>query len=127
TIADHDAEDRATLLENGIYTVPAQKEITVGIQRVQERLKKAGDGKPRLMIFRDALVEADQALADLKKPLCTKDEFTAYVWPKAADGKLVKEVPVKEFDHGMDATRYLVMHVDQSPDAAMYVGARRVG
>lgn len=127
TIADHDAEDRATLRESGIYTAPAQKEVTVGIQKVQERLKKAGDGKPRLFVFRDALVERDESLADLKRPVCTKDEFTAYVWPKAADGRLVKEAPVKEFDHGMDDVRYLVMHVDSNTEAVMYVGGRRVG
>lgn len=127
TIADHDAEDRATLRENGIYSVPAQKEVTVGIQKVQERLKKAGDGKPRLFVFRDALVERDESLAELKRPVCTKDEFTAYVWPKAADGKLIKEAPVKEFDHGMDDVRYLVMHIDSNSEAAMYVGGRRVG
>jgi hypothetical protein len=51
TICDHDAEDRATLEENGIRTQPADKAVSVGIQRVQERLKIQGDGKPRVFFY----------------------------------------------------------------------------
>src|SRR5262249_22256155 len=43
TVADHDAEDRATLLENGIATIAADKAVRPGIEAVQERLKVAGD------------------------------------------------------------------------------------
>jgi hypothetical protein len=39
TVSDHDAEDRATLAENGIYTTAAVKDISPGIQAVEERLK----------------------------------------------------------------------------------------
>lgn len=112
TIADHDAEDRATLTEHGIYTVAATKDISRGIQAVSERLKVQEDGKPRLFIFNDALVEVDDSLDEKKKPICTAQEFPGYIWPQAADGKPVKEVPVKENDHGMDALRYAVMYVD---------------
>lgn len=111
-IADHDAEDRATLAAAGIQTKAAAKDISTGIQAVQERLKVAGDGKPRLFILRDSLVERDQRLADLHRPTCTQDEFTGYIWPKGIDGKAVKESPIKENDHGMDAMRYLVKAVD---------------
>ena len=112
TIADHDAEDRATLEENGISTAPAQKEISVGIQAVQERLKVAGDGKPRLWVMRDCLVERDEQLAALRKPVSTAQEFDAYVWPKTADGKPIKEVPVDQDNHGMDMLRYGVRYVE---------------
>ena len=112
TIADHDAEDRATLLENGIITIAAHKEIPPGIQAVQERLKRAGDGRPRLFLMRDCLVERDERLEEAKKPCCTLEEFDGYVWPKGTDGKAVKEVPVKLNDHGMDAMRYAVAYVD---------------
>jgi hypothetical protein len=112
TIADHDAEDRATLEENGIPTKAAYKSISVGIQKVEERLKKQGDGKPRLYVFRDALVEQDEQLAVLKKPTSTQEEFAVYMWPKGADGKSLKEVPVDDNNHGMDAMRYAVMYVD---------------
>ena len=61
TVADHDAEDRAALLENGIATIAANKAIRPGIEAVQERLKVAGDGKPRLFVLRDSLIGATSA------------------------------------------------------------------
>lgn len=119
TIADHDAEDRATLQEHGIYTIAANKEISPGIQAVTNRLKLGDDGKPRLFLLRNALVELDDSL-DGNKPTCTEQEFPGYVWPKTVDGREVKEVPVKENDHGMDALRYLVMYVDASNTWAIF-------
>lgn len=112
TIADHDAEDRATMLENGIVTIAAKKDISPGIQAVQERLKIQADGKPRLFLFRTALVEEDQRLVNIKRPTCTIQEIPGYVWPKTADGRPVKEAPVKENDHGCDALRYGVAFLD---------------
>lgn len=112
TVADHDAEDRATLDRHGIATVAAIKDVTSGIQLVQARLKIQFDGKPRLFIVRGALVEVDQLLESAKKPVCTQDEFPAYSWPKAQDGKAIKESPIKVDDHGMDATRYGVVYAD---------------
>jgi len=112
TIADHDAEDRATLGENGIYTRAATKDVSRGIQKVEERLKPAGDGKPRLFIMRGALVEVDQRMVEQRKPTCTLEEIPAYVWPKDVSGRAVKEQPVKENDHGVDDIRYMVMHFD---------------
>lgn len=112
TVADHDAEDRATLHENGIATVPAFKDISPGIQAVQERLKVAGDGRARLFVLEGSLVERDPALEEAKKPCGVTEEFDNYSWPKSGDGKPAKEVPVKEDDHGMDALRYAVAFVD---------------
>lgn len=113
TISDHDAEDRATLERHGISTVAAIKDISPGIQNVAARLvRDSHTNKPRLMLFRGALVEEDQRLKDKKLPLCTEEEFPAYAWPKSDDGKPVKEVPVKINDHGMDCTRYIVHYLD---------------
>ncbi|MDE2105869.1 MAG: phage terminase large subunit [Patescibacteria group bacterium] len=112
TIADHDAEDRATLNRHGIATSPAHKAVSPGIQAVQKRLAVAGDGKPRLFVLRDALIGRDETLAESRKPYCTEQEFDSYVWPKGQDGKAVKEAPVKMDDHGMDALRYAVAYVD---------------
>lgn len=113
TIADHDAEDRATLAEQRIGTHAADKAITVGLQKVEERLKVAGDGKPRMFIMRGALVELDEEyLLQQKQPTCTEQEFDMYMWPKGADGKPIKEVPVDMYNHGMDAMRYAVMKLD---------------
>lgn len=108
TVADHDAEDRATLDRHGIPTRPANKAVSTGIQAVAERLKVAGDGKPRLFIFRDSLVDRDLALEATKKPTRTSAEFGGYVW----NDKVRKEEPVKADDHGLDALRYLVMAID---------------
>jgi phage terminase large subunit len=117
TIADHDAEDRATLLESGIRTVGAKKEISVGIQAVQERLKIQGDNKPRLFILEDSLVEADHELyreyPGDTQPVNTEQEFGSYVWPDGKDGRPNKEVPVDAYNHGMDSMRYMVMAIGQ--------------
>jgi hypothetical protein len=118
TVADPaDAEGRATLARYGVETLEAYKSIAVGIQAVQSRLVVAGDGKPRLFVMDGALVERDEELAAAKKPTCTLDEWGEYVWPKGADGKALKEEPVKAFDHGMDAARYFVAYVDGISDS----------
>jgi phage terminase large subunit len=112
TLADHDREDRETLHRAGVFTVAANKAITLGIQAIQDRLRPAGDQRPRLYVMSDALVERDPELAEKKLPCCTADEFEVYVWPKGQDGKSVKEIPVDKDNHGMDAMRYFTMHVD---------------
>lgn len=113
TVADHDAEDRATLDRHGISTIPARKEISVGIQAVQTRLAKAGDGKPRLFILRGATVEIDAKLRDNHLPTSTLEEEDVYSWPKGADGKSLKEIPVDANNHGMDSKRYAVRYADE--------------
>lgn len=113
TIADHDAEDRATMAKHGIITIAAKKDISPGIQSVKARLKVQGDGKPRLYFVRGALVKLDESLSEAHKPTCTDDEISEYVWQKYADGKPDKEQPLKVNDHGCDATRYLVAYVDK--------------
>jgi PBSX family phage terminase large subunit len=115
SIADHDAEDRATLLRYGIDTQPAYKAVTLGIEAVQVRLRNAkgrdvsGNG---IYFMRDSLVAVDELLAEAHKPTCTLDEIDGYVWELAKDGKPIKEAPVKLNDHGMDAMRYIVAFVD---------------
>jgi phage terminase large subunit len=112
TICDHDAEDRATLDENGIGNVAAVKDVSRGIQAVTERLKIAGDNRARLFLIRGALVESDPLLESAHHPTCTADEITIYAWEKTRDGKPNKEEPHKENDHGCDAMRYGVMYLD---------------
>jgi phage terminase large subunit len=112
TIADHDAEDRATLESRGITTQPAHKAVTPGLQAVEARLKVQPDGKPRLFLMKGALVREDRSLKDAEKPTSTQQEFPDYVWAKAKDGKPNKEEPAKVNDHGMDAARYGVAYED---------------
>lgn len=115
TAADHDAEDRATLAENGIATVAAKKSIRQGIDAVTERLKVQGDGKPRLFIVEDALVEMDGTLREAGLPTCTLDEFGSYAWPESKPDHNDKEVPIDAYNHGMDAMRYMVASIDHTP------------
>lgn len=124
TICDHDAEDRATLARAGIKTIPAQKEVSVGIQAVQARLRVADDGRPRFFVMRDCLVERDETLEEAKLPWCTQHEFPGYVWARSKDGTS-KEDPVKEDDHGMDCVRYGIMYVDHRPKRQMGQRATR--
>lgn len=112
TIADHDAEDRATLHENGIHTQAADKRISVGIEKVQERLKTASDGKPRLFLLRDSTIEVDVSLKESHRPTSTEEEFPGYVWPERRAARAADERPIKCDDHGMDAIRYMVMEAD---------------
>jgi phage terminase large subunit len=115
SVSDHDAEDRATLERHGVYTNPARKEVSPGINAVKQRLRVQEDGKPRLYLMRGALVEEDTRLREAKKPVSTLEEMTGYVWQKSADGRPVKEQPVKLDDHGMDALRYAVMGQESDP------------
>ena len=127
TIADHDAEDRATLMAEGIETIAARKEIKPGIEAVQSRLRKQGDGSPRLYFFRDALVERDANLDDTSRPCSTIEEFDGYVWPRSQQGKPAKDLPVKTDDHGMDAMRYAVAYCDNLGSIPMEVRMITVG
>lgn len=111
-ITDHDAEDRATFEKYiGLLTVPAHKSVSDGIQAVQARLRVQPNGKPRIFYLEDSLVERDPELAEARHPLCTEDEFDVYVW-KEDPTKGKGEEPVKKWDHGMDADRYLIATLD---------------
>lgn len=118
TVADHDAEDRATLAEAGIHTVAADKAISPGIQSVEARLAPAADGRPRLLVMEGSLVERDETLAAAHLPVCTRDEFDVYVWPKDSAGKAIKETPVDLHNHSMDCLRYAVRWADRFARAA---------
>jgi phage terminase large subunit len=108
TICDHDAEDRQTLVENGIPNIAAKKDVLQGIGKVQDRLSKQADGRPRLFLLRDSLVETDQELLANHLPICTENEIDSYIWKSSSR----KEEPVKENDHGVDCVRYGVMYLD---------------
>lgn len=99
TVADpEDAEARAVLQAAGLYTTAADKAVIPGIQAVQQRLEKAGDGRPRLYVASSCVNVIN--------------EFYEYRWEDHSDGRNDKEAPRKEHDHAMDALRYMVMAVD---------------
>lgn len=108
-VCDHDAEGRATFEKYfGMKTTAAKKSVLEGIQATAARLRPAGDGKRRLFLLRGSLVERDQQLVKDRKPTCTEEEIEGYVWKDGAK----KEEPVDKNNHGCDATRYMVMHLD---------------
>jgi PBSX family phage terminase large subunit len=115
TVCDHDAEDRATLKQAGIHSISALKDVSRGIQAVQQRLARGHDDKPRLFLLKNALVERDGALVEERKPVCTEQELPGYIWQVTTDGKPNKEEPMKLNDHGADALRYAVMYLDGKP------------
>jgi PBSX family phage terminase large subunit len=118
-ICDHDAEGRAVLeRELGMSTKAAKKTVEDGIQAVKKRMRiSEADGRPRIYLCENALIERDTALADVKKPTCTLEEVVGYIWDRGtaiaqSNGKPPKEAPVKEDDHGMDAMRYMIAERD---------------
>jgi len=122
-ICDHDAEDRATLERHLVLaTTPAVKNVSSGIQAVSSRFRAAGDGKPRVMIFRDCLPigQRDRDLMESKKPTCLEEEPESYIWD-TRQGMKRGEQPVKEYDHALDALRYLVAHFDLQGDSVSYI------
>lgn len=114
TVADHDAEDRATLRAAGIFTVAAKKAVKPGIEAMENRMRIQPDGKPRLFVFRDSLVERDEELVDAKKPTCFVEEVDGYIWSPPKGEKAAKEEPIKLNDHAMDAARYAIMQMDST-------------
>lgn len=117
-LADHDAEDRATLARAGIGTVGAIKDVRPGIESVETRLRVAGDGRPRLFVHRDSLIQRDDALAERRQPINLEQEFDLYAYPKAADGKAIKEAPIKLYDHALDPLRYICLWLDRTGGAS---------
>lgn len=123
-IADWDAEDRATLerhlaINTGrrVAVTKAIKNVSAGIQSVAERLRKAGDGRPRIFLLRGALVERDPLADELKQPACTEEEIESYVWDLGM-GRRKGEEPLKVNDDGCDTMRYACAAADLTSKGA---------
>jgi phage terminase large subunit len=119
TVADHDAEDRATLAENDIDTVPALKprkdtDWAAHFDWVKRRLQPAADGFPRLFVVRDAVKGGGGREPLLgNKPCGIIEEITGYQWEEPKPDKASRERPAQVNDHSMDALRYLCLAVDR--------------
>jgi hypothetical protein len=112
-ICDHDAEGRATLEKHlGMSTTPARKPIDPGVQALASRLKVAGDGKPRLYVLYDTVVDRDLELVESKKPIGFAEEVDTYIWDIDAHSQKKRELPVDENNHACDAARYAVAHFE---------------
>lgn len=119
-LCDHDAEDRATLEKHlGMGTQPAWKSVSDGIQAMEARLTVQPDGRPRLFVCRESLVEVDREQREAGKPVCFADEIEGYIWEPAPDGRMAKDKPRKEEDDSMDCGRYAVAWADLAPRPRM--------
>jgi len=98
TWADHDAQDRHEFKNLGILTLPAKKDVRLGIETVQAMLKVQADGKPRLFFFNTC------------KHAIT--EHIGYRWATGTETRDPKDEPEKKDDHTVDATRYCIYSVD---------------
>jgi len=107
TVADHDAEDAATLRRDGIVTRPAWKDrpIRDGLARVKKRLQEG-----RLLF-----VKSDRSHGYGCPGLLS--EIESYVWDREGDK------PVGKDDHAMDALRYLVAELDRRVGSVLIAGA----
>jgi len=98
TWADHDAQERHEFSKLGLATMPAKKDIHLGIEAVQAALKIQDDGKPRLFIF--------------KTCKNTIREMSGYKWAEGTEIKDAKDEPLKVNDHTCDCLRYGIYGVE---------------
>lgn len=107
-ICDHDRQERMQLEEEfGMRTIPAYKAVLPGIDATKQLLTPAIDGIPRLRYMAGALVHApDPDLLERREPTSTEQEFAYYIWESGS-----KDAPRKQYDHGMDCTRYLASYL----------------
>jgi len=81
----------------GIVTIPANKDVTVGIETVRIKLIGTG-GVPTLFVYNNCIE--------------TIKEFKRYTWKKVAKNPLnptnEPDEPLKKDDHLADAWRYVI-------------------
>jgi hypothetical protein len=106
--ADPSAKQARIDLETlySIYTYPADNALEDGIDMLKSHLDirvVGGVRKAHYYIFQGYEdFDADEHLEG------THLEFKRYKYPKAMDGKPIKRVPLKMYDHGLDNARYVV-------------------
>ncbi len=98
TWADHDAQDVYELRTLGVPTLPAKKDVRLGIELVQAKVKVQANRAPLLTI----------------SPACPNliREMIGYRWRQGTDTRDPQDDPMKKDDHGPDATRYLLYSVE---------------
>lgn len=109
--ADHDAEGAAQLRRAGIPTLPANKEVLPGIDRIQLLLRER-----RLFFYKDALVKWDPRLRRRAYPRDLIQELQGLSHKPFHQHTGVSEkddLPVKRHDDSYDTLRYIVNGVMQ--------------
>jgi len=87
--------------------ISAYKKVKEGIEAVKVRLRSE-----RVFFFKGTVSRRDQSLVDRRKPACTVEELPGYIWAEQKTVGSPKDEPLKENDHGADALRYMVAHLD---------------
>ncbi len=110
TVADHDAEDRATLKRHGIPTRAAVKAVQPGIERVKSALRSnAADRAPQAVLQEtsNAVRPGLRVNATCKNLIA---EFETYAWQPQDPGepRNAPQQPRPYMDHALDALRYLL-------------------
>jgi phage terminase large subunit len=98
TWADHDAQDRFEFKKLGIPTMPAKKDVHLGVEAVQAALKVQGNGKSRLQIFETCKH--------------TRKEMSSYKWAEGTETRDAKDMPLELNDHTCDCVRYGIYGVE---------------
>ncbi|KKL62880.1 hypothetical protein LCGC14_2180730, partial [marine sediment metagenome] len=98
TWADHDSQDRYEFAALGIKTMPAKKDIRLGVEAVQAALKVQGNGKARLRIMEHCNH--------------TRKEMSSYRWAEGTEVRDAKDEPLKLGDHCPDCLRYVIFGVE---------------
>lgn len=103
----HTVGERRGVLDRG--TGKRETPVFSGIMRVHQRLRVAGDGEPRLTV----------------SPSCEEliREFESYEWKEnrqATGTDKLKDEPVKEHDHALDALRYVITYIDRGSEVAVF-------
>ena len=91
-VCDHDAEDRATLEENGLSTMKANKSVLSGIDNMIDFIER---GK----------------FAVCRSCVETINEFFSYIWKTKMTGLVKDREVVKDNDNCLDTARYGLMEL----------------
>ena len=88
--------------ECGVYVTPANNDVRAGINRVSEYLKISGK-EPRLKIFQNCIY--------------LRTELQTYRWKDLKPGAVhdAPEKPRKKDDHLVDALRYMIIYIYDTP------------
>lgn len=101
----------------GLPAIGAFNDKSLGIQNIESRLAIQPDGFPRLFLLYNSKAAPDPLLVKEHKPTCLEEEIEVYSWAKDAAGKPIKEEPVDENNHALDACRYICAYQDKlGPD-----------
>jgi phage terminase large subunit-like protein len=113
--ADHARMEREELRAKGVDTVPADKEVVLGLEAVGRWMKVQADGFPRiLLVVQEDSPPYHPTIGRYDAEFLAR-ELEMYRYPESKS-RLVNDgadLPLKKDDHACDALRYLIMQLDK--------------